>query len=455
MDQFDPVAPLSFKALLGVIQNRMPTRIVLDVPDKRLPIASPSRHRTLSSAQNPLFALDGENAGTTKPLSQKNRKRSNKSGKKSSKRIVTFRSSIFREKEDGNDKKRGPSTTDIRASPRLIGYVYQLLASVVLLISVVKFYGLSEEEKLFEIDTQILKENFAREIYSSVAGPVYYWKLIGCAVVGSLGALFTLIITVAHFDTICFPRLWVVVFRDGSPWEQNIMRFMILFWACGLHVCTSSLSVGELQGNVFFTTWIASASSFLNYGVWRTSSGLSSLAEKVSIHHRETTYNWLWLLLCICIFAGASTDIYFNRKELDLRFSPEGTDLSDQNWRIVLAMIWSFLGLGLICVLLNHYSTQSIDIRLFSNSRIILGWRHFEGIVVLFMVGVFFVLLMKYSGVDGVVNGSTNGYFSLWGAFFNSVFLLGTWLRENKNIEYYIDDNDSRRESERGVTFVP
>jgi hypothetical protein len=430
----------------------MPTRIVLDVADKTPPPLSPAENHHLRAAASP----DGENR--LFGLTRENSKRSKAARRKSSKRIVSFRSSIFRDIEEDKDKHRGLSTSDIRASPRLVGYVYQLLASAVLLISVVKFYRNSEADRLININTDFVKENFNAEIYYSVAGPVYVWKLIGCAAVGSVGAAVSLIITVAHFDTVCVPRFWVAVFRDGSRWEQNILRFMILFWAVGLHVCTSSLSVGEIQGNIFFTTWIAFAASVLNYGVWRTSSGLSSFAERVSTHHRETTYNWLWLLLCICIFAGAATDIYYNRDVLDLRFGADGSDLSDQDWRIVLAIFWSFLGLALISVVLNHYSTQSLDIRYGStNSRILLGWRHFEGIIILIMVGVFFFLLIEHSGVDGVVNGLTNAYFSLWGAFFNSVFLLGTWLRENKKIEYYVDDGDGSvtRDSNRGVTFVP
>ena len=435
----------------------MPTKIVLDVADKRPPTVSPVNQRV--DEENRFFSMmgDGNNNNTKKPLAKQNSKRSKtKNRKASSKRIVSFRSSIFRQKEERKATTRGLSTSDIRASPRLIGYVYQLLASSVLLISVVKFYRNSEAEKLFNVNTQPLKEKFAAEVYYSVAGPVYMWKLIGCAVVGAAGAAVTLIITMAHFDTVCLPRLWVAIFRDGSRWEQNILRLMVLFWACGLHVCTSSLSVGEVQGNVFFTTWIAFAASVLNYGVWRTSSGLASFAEKVSNHHRETTYNWLWLLLCICIFAGAATDIYINRDELDLKFGPAGTHLTDRDWWIVLGIIWSFLGLGLVSVLLNHFSTRSLDIRLGPNSRISLGWRHCEGFIVLCMVAVFYFLLIENSGVDGVVNGLNNAYFSLWGAFFNSVFLLGTWLRENKNIGYYVAEESSRRENtSRGVTFVP
>ena len=239
----------------------MPTRIVLDVPDKRLPAVSPAAHSPFSpTAIQPStdehrhqFLSRHDNAvATKKSHAAPNNKRSNnnnsnkgsknKSGTNSSKRIVTFRSSIFRVNDEEQDKTRGISRSDIRASPRLIGYIYQLLASAVLLISVVKFYRLSETDGSIEINTEILKQNFQQKIYDSVAGPVYFWKLIGSAVVGSIGAAMTLIITVAHFDTFCFPRCWIMVFRDGSTWEQSILRFMMLFSssrAAELHVAAA------------------------------------------------------------------------------------------------------------------------------------------------------------------------------------------------------------------------
>jgi hypothetical protein len=60
------------------------------------------------------------------------------------------------------------------------------------------------------------------------------------------------------------------------------------------------------------------------------------------------------------------------------------------------------------------------------------------------MIGVFFWIIYDYTGVDAVMNGLPNAYFSAWGCFFNSIFLLGTWLRENKKIEYIIANNSSR-----------
>jgi hypothetical protein len=214
---------------------------------------------------------------------------------------------------------------------------------------------------------------------------------------------------VAHFDTVCLPRLWYVIFRDGSKYEQNLLRLMLLFWSAALHVCTSSLSVGEVQGNVYFTTWIAFVASALNYGVWRVSAGLPSLAERVNLHHRETTFNWLWTLLCAVTFAGAVTDIYFNKEEITLKRKGKELDLSKRAWTVVLSVTWSFVGVCMIALLLNHYSTKSLDVKLCGGRHLfVLGWRQGEGFAILVMLGVFFWIIFEHTGVDGVINGRCN-----------------------------------------------
>jgi hypothetical protein len=438
-------APFALSFVVRV-PRRMPTKIVLDVSDKQRP---PFSSRTLGP-----FMADEENPQRNRVKETRDRSvPRGHSTRVSSRRIVRFRSSIFREsaeEEEEQERKRGLSTTDIRASPRLVGYFYQLLASTVLLITVVKFYRNSAEDAtVFSIDSGLMHVS-DRNIFESINGPVYYYKLVGCAVIGSVGAGVCSFIVLAHFDTVCFPRLWVTFFRDGSKWEQNLLRLMLLFWAAGLHVCTSSLSVGEVQGNVYFTTWIAFASACLNYGVWRVSAGLSSLAEKVNLHHRETTYNWLWTLSCLFIFAGAATDNYFNREEVTVRQKGQDVDLSDREWRIILAICWSFVAVSLLALFMNHVSTKSLDFMLCGKFRVMVGWRHIEGLVILLMVGVFFWFIYEHTGVDSSLNGLNNGYFGAWGAFFNSVFLFGTWLRENKNLEYIVGND---KESEREVTF--
>ena len=45
-------------------------------------------------------------------------------------------------------------------------------------------------------------------------------------------------------------------------------------------------------------------------------------------------------------------------------------------------------------------------------------------IIIFFMVGVFFWIVYDYTGVDAVLNGLPNAYYSVWACFFNSIFLL-------------------------------
>lgn len=372
----------------------------------------------------------------------------------SSRKVVSFRSSILREvpQNEEEQKRGGLSTTDIRASPRLLGYVFQLLASSVMLITVVQFYRQHENNDFVTLITNRDGEKWEdRRIFASVNGPVYYWKLIGCMAAGSLGAGISLLVLLLHFDTICLPRVWFRFFRDGSQIEHALLLLMVLFWAVGLYVCTSTLSVGEVQANVYFTTWIAFVSAFLNCGVWRASAGRPSLAEKINLHHRETTYNWIWILCFVFIFAVSGTDLYFNRDDITFRLKGEDLKLSPREWLIVLSIVWAFVGMCLLALLFNHYLTKQVTVKCCGGrSRFVLGWRQFEGIVILAMVGVFFWIIYKHTGANGIINGLNNGYFGVWGAFFNSVFAFGTWLRENKDIEYLvIDDADAHRRTGR------
>jgi hypothetical protein len=306
-----------------------------------------------------------------------------------------------------------------------------------MLITVIQFYRQQENNDFVTLFNKGDGENWDSRIYDSINGPVYYWKFIGCVAAGSVGSAISLLVLLLHFDTICFPRVWVKFFRDGSQIEHALLIFLVLFWGFGLHICTSTLSVGEVQANVYFTAWIAFASALLNCGVWRVSSGRPSLAEKINLHHRETTYNWIWMLCFLLIFAGSSTDIYFNRDDVTFRLKGEVLELSPKVWLTILSIVWALVGICLLALLFNHYLTKEVEVKFCGGrSHFVLGWRQFEGIVILAMVGVFFWIIYTQTGANGVINGLNNGYFGVWGAFFNSVFAFGTWLRENKDIEY-------------------
>lgn len=430
----------------------MPTRIVLDAYKEETP-TSPA-----TATRRGLFAFDEDpNAFDRRSITFFNNATSqigNSNGGSliapptppaHRRKIVQFRSSILRQKvpEANEQKETTLSSADIRASPRLIGYLYQLLASTILLITVVKFYYNSQNETVLNIEFENI---FAPEfrIIKTVNGPVYFWKLVGCAIAGACGAGISLLIVLAHVDTIIFPRLWYAIFRDGSKYEQNLLRLILIFWIVSLHVCTSALSVGQILGNVYFTCWIAFMAAVLNSGVWRESAGFPSIAEKISLHKRATTLNWLWSFFFFVTFALAATDIFYERSELTIVHKGEVLDLTSDDWYRILGFVWSFSVLCIVALIFNHGLEKGCEIRVFK-SRLILGWRQTEGLVIFCMLGVFFWIIYEHTGVDGVLIGYPNAYFGAWGSFFNCIFLLGTWLRENKNIEYIIASDEGKK----------
>ena len=102
-----------------------------------------------------------------------------------------------------------------------------------------------------------LTESDSEEFYATWGGDlIYQWKL-WASIYGSSALIgLCILIMVVHYDTVCLPKLWIAIFRDGSLAERNLTLLLSVSWAAGVHVCTSSLSVGEVQANVYFTSWI-------------------------------------------------------------------------------------------------------------------------------------------------------------------------------------------------------
>lgn len=411
----------------------MPTRIVLDdVPDTTTitsaAIPSPGRNPRRGSGESGFGGGDVENVkmsslrrerhapggATTTATQQPSPTTALAPNRSSARKIVQFRSTILRDSsweqelaQEERQRRANLSITDIRASPRLVGYVYQLLASLVMIITVVQFYNKSQEDA----DETAFQENIDRlrasagvsadwRIFESVNGPVYYWKLVGCTIAATIAAVINFVVVMAHFDTVGCPKLWNTIFHDGSNYEQFFLRFMFLFWIGTLHICTSTLSVGEVQGNVFFTAWIGFISCILSYGVWRTSAGFPSFAERCNLHHRETTFNWLWLTFCEFVFACATTDKYFNRDIVELKVRGEEFNFSKRDWMVILGVTWSFVATSILALVFNHYVTKCIVINICGGrNQIYIGWRQSEGVVILGFLGMFFWLIYEHTGM--------------------------------------------------------
>ncbi|KAG7373168.1 hypothetical protein IV203_033892 [Nitzschia inconspicua] len=453
----------------------MPTRIVLS---ETMAVASPSSRpistqgTSLTTARpRPSFSshlqdLESPKSAITTPVKSNNppsdhdaagsptnviRPNHPNTAPRSSRKVVSLRSSLFPAiKEDTVERRL--SREDIRASPRLLGYIFQLLASTVMLISVLKFYfqdeGNSETTpavwSLFKNERE--GESLRDDLFITLAGPVFTWKLIGCFVVAGLGTIINLFVILAHFDTVVVPWLWLRIFRDGSRYEQVIVIAMVFFWAGGIHINTSPLSVGESNPNTYITTWVSFFAAFLNAGVWRVSAGRISIAEYVNNHHRTTTYNWLWTFMFACTSAGALTSTYLNRQYVSLYFDGQTLELTKQQWITALAILW---GLTVVCctaILLNHFLKKSCEVRVCNNGIVLIGWRQAEGLISLGLAGFYFWFVYTYTGVDGFINGLNNLYFGSWGAFINSILLLSAWFSENKNIAFVIQEEEEREE---------
>lgn len=433
----------------------MPTRIVLR--ERAVPLRPPRDPEDRSHSTHLGIEVDAAGAvpaSTGTELSPVSRigSESVKAPRSSRK---SFRSSILKELSvrpdaEDDDSSAGPmlnlSSNDIHASPRLLGYLFALIASAVMLASVVQFYRnfrLNVPPE-FDVDSKYV---------ATATGLVYGWKLWGAVAVASGGCLFNLLTIVAHFDSVLCPQFWMKFFRDGSLQERNLIIALVIFWSAGIEICTSSLSVGEQQANVYFTTWIAFGATVSNLSVWRESAGLPSLLDKISHNHRETTYNWCWTVVFSIIFAGAVTDTFINRETLPVRFQELSYQLNLSDWRIVLSIVWAEVGLCLLAITLNEYCYQSCRLpcactRKGEKYRCLMGWRQMEGFVILIDLGGKFYVILVYTGVDGIVNGLSNAYFGVWGSFFCSVFCLGTWLRENKSLTYFVRDSDQDKDAE-------
>jgi hypothetical protein len=296
------------------------------------------------------------------------------------------------------------------------------------------------------------KENPNSKFVYFLGDAVYRWKLLGALIASASGLFLSFLTVLVHFDTIAAPRFWVRLFRDGSLFERNWILLLLLYWAGAVFVSTSTLSLGESQANVFFAAWFAFASMVMNYKVWRDGAYADDNNGPHDVFRRETSRNWFWVAIFSFIFAVAATDMYYNRREIKLQYRGQTLDLIDNDWLIILVAVWAEVLVCLIAIAMNEIIAAATTYQVpFCNIIFVIGWRQLEVLVILLATGTKFYVILEYAAaVDGVISGLSNSYFGVWGSFLNSIFCLGTWLRENKDIEYFI--REQRKELVRSNT---
>jgi hypothetical protein len=104
-----------------------------------------------------------------------------------------------------------------------------------------------------------------------------------------------------------------------------------------------------------------------------------------------------------------------------------------------------------MAIFFNEWFPQSPQCPCAKRFRCVFGWRQIEGLVILIWATGKFYVIIEYTGVDGLINGLSNAYFGAWGSFFNSVFCFGTWLKENKNIDFFVRESNEEEEAEESA----
>lgn len=141
---------------------------------------------------------------------------------------------------------------DIRGSSRLVGYTFCGICSGVLLVSALLF-----------------KYTFSPDDLGDETYYVVPWKKNGAIIFSAFGFGLFLFIVLCHFDTAFFPDYWASVFKDGSRKERRILVALIIYWIFAVWTCTGVYSVGALQLNVFFSSWLALFALFVTLDAWR------------------------------------------------------------------------------------------------------------------------------------------------------------------------------------------
>lgn len=156
---------------------------------------------------------------------------------------------------------------DASASPRLAGYIFCFLANAVLLISAAKFKRIIQHDNSAGQKLQRISRSHGST--SEDLESLIPWKIEWAWIFASIMTIISLFLVLAHFDTCLKPAFWSSIFKDGSIIERNIITVLATMCAVGVYICTSALSVGNQQPNVYFSSWLAFFSQVNAYEVWR------------------------------------------------------------------------------------------------------------------------------------------------------------------------------------------
>ena len=186
-------------------KDRSPTGdIEAGGPGLRPAATTTIQQRNVVKFTSPTKSVDGGDA-TNGHSNTGNKNKSTPPSSSTSRKTIKLKSSLFYKSKNGNDRRRETlSKEDIRASTRLLGYLFQSMTSAVMLISVLKFFFDGEWENKSISDLIDTEQN--DQFWITPLGPVFRWKLFGCVSLKVVSSTQPIIFCPVLFMSVCVQR---------------------------------------------------------------------------------------------------------------------------------------------------------------------------------------------------------------------------------------------------------
>ncbi len=323
------------------------------------------------------------------------------------------------------------ASNDISASSRLTGYIFIFTAYCVLFVSSIKyeqpdegFERINDAVNVLEAEIEMDMEDDngdgdgnGNDNYNGIPQPLKLsdWKM-KCTIYGSATYIAIIIIIISvHFDRYAFPNFWRNMFKNGSRGECTILSILMIFSIFMLYVSTSTTGLGGFAGaktNVFFSSWLGCIAAAHTFDLWWIASGKERIGDILK-KKCQTNYNWSWTFLFSFITLLSLLDTFL---ESGVQHMMEIVNLT---------MIISPSVSCVCCMFAIVMNTWCCKGGIHNTVR---QW--IEGLLLVLMCSFWCWVVFRFTGIHGIVNGPSNSYFGVWGAFFFSISTVGVWVKE-------------------------
>lgn len=311
-------------------------------------------------------------------------------------------------------------------NPRVSGYFYIFLASMVSLLNVMDI------------------ESFHNEKIMSLS--------------------FTAVPTLISFLVIFCERISCIRSRfhvrevNNKNLDGSILGFLCLWWLCGVIYLTKAGGVAFLALNIYLSSWISFFACLYTFNIWLSSKDLVSFKELTRLS--PTLFWWYILLFSSVVECGSACDFFIRYRENVRR-----------EYGILSVCAGALSVFFSILAILYHY-------KIIECCKIKPGgtWEFIVALILCIWWILCVALLTRRDGVaatisgqtckglvnEGVYNTGSNLYFSLWISLACTIFIMEGWMQakalklatKNQNVEIAKDEeNFEFSDNEKSTTM--